>query len=567
MVMEPNDSCELPKDMLELSQVIAGLLAKNRILTEEKEALREEKESLLTRQTALIEEKESWLAGRMALLEEKAVLIQQAILLENKVSSLADEIERLKEQLALLKAKRFGKSSEKLDKQIDELELRIEDKEVEQAKRGEAKTSDVTVKGKKRTGRVKLPEHLERIDNIIPAPIVCDKCGGKEFRKISDDISEVLEYIPSSFKVIRNIRPRCACKNCSNIVQAYAPSNAIDKGKAGAGMLAHILVQKYCNHLPFYRQSQMYMREGVEIARSTLTSWAGQCARLLELLVQELRKEVFSSTHIHGDDTPVKVLAPNTGKTKIGRMWVYLRDGRAYRDKAPPAIIYFYSPDRKGERPREHLLYFKGVLHADAYAGYDIIYEEQEIDEAGCWSHTRRKFYEVALISDNAAIANLSLEEIGKLYEIEEKIKGMESEERARYRQDESKEIVEGLFSMWKESYSKLPPKGRTAKAIAYALNNEEALKRFLGDGKIAIDNNPSERALRPIALGRKNWLFAGSDGGGETAANIYTLIETAKANELNPEKYLHYVLANIQDYNSQKLADLLPWNVNINST
>ena len=208
---------------------------------------------------------------------------------------------------------------------------------------------------------------------------------------------------------------------------------------------------------------------------------------------------------------------------------------------------------------------FKGVLHADAYAGYDGIYNEQEVEEAGCWSHTRRKFYEVAIISDNATIANSSLEEISELYKIEEEIKGMKPEDRFKQRQEGSKEIVEKLFLTWKESYKKLPRQGGTAKAIAYALNNEEALKRFLDDGKIAIDNNPAERALRPIAIGRKNWLFAGSDRGGETAANLYTLIETAKANGVNPWKYMYYVLANIQDYNSQKLADLLPWNVNLN--
>ena len=535
--MDSQDSDGVPLNILELSRIVAGLIAQNKVLSEEKETI----------------------------LNEKEALSQENIWLANRVDSLTDELRSLKEQLALLKAKRFGKSSEKLDKQISELELQIEDKEVEQASSEESKTSGEPIAERRRTGRIKLPEHLERIDNIIAAPSVCDECGGVEFRKIDDDISEVLEYIPSSFKVIRNIRPRCACKNCDNIVQAYALSSAIDKGKAGAGMLAHILVQKYCNHLPFYRQSQMYMREDVEIARSTLASWAGQCARLLDSLVEELRREVFSSSHIHGDDTPVKVLAPSAGKTKTGRIWVYLRDGRPYGDKAPPAICYYYSPDRKGERPKEHLQDFKGVLHADAYAGYDAIYDKQEITEAACWAHTRRKFYEVALLSDNAVIANMSLKEIGELYKIEEKIKGMAPDDRLKYRQEKSKKIVEKLFSNWKESYNKLPRQGGTAKAIAYALNNEEALKRFLDDGKIAIDNNPAERALRPIAIGRKNWLFAGSDSGGRTAANLYSLIETAKANGLNPWKYLHYVLTNIQDYNSQKLADLLPWNLNLN--
>lgn len=536
MVMDIQDSKNLPSDEASLKQIIAMLVTDNESLVKD-------------------------------LIAQNNSLAQENTLLSNKVKSLNDEIESLKEKLALLQAKRFGKSSEKLEKQIADLSLRIEEKEVEAAQEKATEAGDI--KAKRRPRRMKLPDHLERIDNIIPAPLICQSCGNNDFRKIADETSETLEYIPSSFKVLRNIRPRCACNNCDHIMQAYAPSNTIDKGKAGSGMLAYILIQKYCNHLPFYRQSQIYDREGVEIPRSTLTSWAGQCAKLLKPLIQELQRTVFASTHIHSDDTPVKVLAPGNGKTKTGRLWVYLRDGRSYGDNKPPAICYFYSPDRKGERPANHLKDFTGTMHADAYSGYDRIYasEDKKVTEAACWAHTRRKFYDVTIISDNATIASSALEEIVKLYQIEEEIRGCKPEERLRYRQEKSKKLVENLFANLEKAYNKLPKKGATASAITYALKNKEALMRFLKDGKVEIDNNPAERSLRPIAIGRKNWLFAGSDKGGETAASLYSLIETAKANDVNPWKYLHYVLKHIQDYNSQKIADLLPWNVNLDST
>ncbi len=472
---------------------------------------------------------------------ESLHLIINLLLIKNE--SLADEISSLKEQLAILKAKRFGKSSEKLDRQIAEIELQIEEKETAKL----LKLKDEPKSEKNRPKRLKLTEHLPRSDVIIPAPEICTSCGGKEFRKISDDASETLEYVPSSFKVVRHIRPRCACINCEQIVQGYAPGNTIDKGKAGPGMLAHVLVQKYCNHLPLYRQSQIYEREGLEIPRSTMAGWAGQCGKLLEPLIEELRSYVFASTHIHGDDTPVKVLAPGTGKIKTGRIWAYVKDGRSYGDEDPPAVCYFYSPDRKGERPKAHLQGFSGVLHADAYAGYDQIYGK-EITEAGCFAHLRRKFYEVTVASDNALIATGAVEEIGKIYEIEQEIRGLEPEERLLHRQERSKELVEKLFASFEKNYNKLPRKSMTAKAINYGLKNKVALMRFLEDGKIQIDNNAAERALRLVALGRKNWVFAGSDNGGETAATLYSLIETVKLNNINPWLYLRQVLATIQE-------------------
>ena len=508
-----------------------------------------------------------------------------------KLNNAETELAWLQAQLALLKAKRFGRSSEKLDTQIAQLEFFIDElessasqmnglngsdpegRENEASSSGQTESTDssreTATNQKQKPKRQKLPEHLPRTDIILEAPSTCTGCGGDKFRKISDDIAEVLEYVPSSFKVMRYIRPRCACVNCENIMQAYPRSDGISKGKAGPGLLAHILVQKYCNHLPLHRQSQIYEREGIEISRSTMTGWMGGCARLLEPLIEELRKEVFSSSQLHGDDTPVKVLAPGLGKTRTARIWAYVRDGRPYGDDTPPAVCYFYSPDRRGERPQEHLKDYSGILHADAYGGFDKLYKKDEtgksnITEAMCWAHVRRKFYEITVASDNANIAHHALEEIAKLYQVEEVARGLAPENRQEYRQLHSKKIVEDLFASFAKWINKLPAKSLTARAIAYALNNKTALMNFLDNGKIEIDNNAAERSMRSIAVGRKNWLFAGSDAGGQTAAAIYSLIETAKLNGINPWLYLKQVLSQIQDYNSQKLADLLPWNIKL---
>ncbi len=487
--------------------------------------------------------------------------------LVNHTLSLENQMKRLQEQLKLLQAKRFGKSSEKLDKEIAEVEIKIEECEslsavFDEKYEGHNKAKDIPK-------RQKLPAHLERIDEVLNPDPICPDCGGESFRTIADDISESLEYIPSSFKVIRHIRPRCACITCEKIVQAYPSSKPIAKGMAGPGLLAHILVQKYCNHLPFYRQCEMYAREDIDLSRSTMASWAGNSAALLASLIAEIRKSIFASSHIHGDDTTIKVLSSGLGKSKTGRLWTYVRDGRKYGDQTPPAVCYFYSPDRKGIRPIEHLQDFSGILHADAYSGYDKLYQADENDvtritEAACWAHTRRKFYEVTVTNHNANIAMKALEEIGRIYEIEEAISGLDPGERYAARQKESKTLVDKLFINWTKYLKDLPKKSATGLAINYALNNEAALKRFLDDGKIEIDNNAAERAMRAIALGRKNWLFAGSDAGGETAAAIYTITETAKLNGINPWEYLKQVLARIQDHNAQKVAELLPWNLKL---
>ena len=417
--------------------------------------------------------------------------------------------------------------------------------------------------------RKKLPAHLPREEVFLEPEAKCDSCGGKTFRKIGEDVSEILERIPESYKVIKYIRPRCACTNCDNIVQAYTPSKVIDKGIAGPGLLADIFVNKFSNHLPAYRQSQMFERERIDISRSTISSWLGQGAKLLEPIAELIREYVISCNQIHGDDTPVKVLNPGTKKTKTGRMWVYVNDGRPRGDDSPIAAGYYYSPDRKGERPEEHLKDFTGILHADAYAGYNNLYKSKKnpkasVEEVCCWAHVRRKFYDIVASNDKANIAYRIIDKIGEIYHIESNIRGMSPDVRLKTRKEKSVKLVNELFTGFKKAYKQLPKKSSTAKAIAYAVNNEVALKRFLGNGNIEIDNNAAERALRSVAVGRKNWLFAGSDKGGKTAAIIYTILETAKLNNINPVKYLHKVFDIIQDYKANKLQDLLPWNIKL---
>ena len=426
---------------------------------------------------------------------------------------------------------------------------------------------DTQEKGKAK--RKKLPDYLPREKVILEPDVKCDCCGGESFRKIEEDVSDILERVPESYKVIQYIRPRCACTNCDNIVQAYTPSKVIDKGIAGPGLLADIFVNKFSNHLPAYRQSQMFEREGIDISRSTISSWLGQGATLLEPIADLIREYVISCNQIHGDDTPIKVLNPGTKKTKTGRMWVYVNDGRPRGDDSPIAAGYYYSPDRKGERSEEHLKDFTGILHADAYAGYNNLYISEEnpdatVEEVCCWAHVRRKFYDIVASNDKANIAHRIIDKIGEIYHIESTVRGTSLDVRLKTRKEKLVKIVNELFAGFKKAYKQLPKKSSTAKAIAYAVNNEVALRRLLGNGNIEIDNNAAERALRSVAVGRKNWLFAGSDKGGKTAAIIYTILETAKLNNVNPVKYLHKVFDIIQDYQANKLRDLLPWNIKL---
>lgn len=486
-----------------------------------------------------------------------------------KIRELLEENLKLKEQLTLWRAKSFGQKSEKLKKQIENLALQVEDNEISLGLSQALESLNSSEKKNTKPRRQKLPNHLPREKVVLEAGDTCPECGDKDLRVLGEDICEKMEYVPARIKVIQYIRPRCACRKCDHIFQAAPVSNGIDKGIAGPGLLSHIIVQKYCDHLPIYRQSDIFARTGIELAESTMASWVHQCSQLLEPVVEELVKHIFAAQKLHADDTPIKVLAPGTGKTKVGRIWTYVLDGRAHGDITSPAVCYYYSPDRLGSRPEGHLASFSGVLQADAYAGYNGVYHsetkpENTIYEACCWAHVRRKFYEITVSSDNALIAHEVIEQIGKVYAVESEVRGASPAVRLAAREDKSKALVEELFISFKKVKNKLPQKGSTVKAINYALNNEVALKRFLEDGTIEIDNNIAERSLRSVAVGRKNWLFAGSDYGGESAAKIYTIIETCKLNNIDPWSYIRKVLSVIQDYNSQKISELLPWNIKI---
>lgn len=479
-------------------------------------------------------------------------------------------IEKLSAELAVLRRSRFGKSSEKIKRTIEQLELALEDIEATDA---EDASSSTTTEDKKKAGdknkpsRKPLPDHLPRQTIIHEAACQCPVCGGSDFIRNGETVTEILDYVPASFKVVRHIQPRFICKGCDTNIKGEMPSLPIERGKPGPGLVSHVLVAKYCDHLPLYRQSKIYAREEVELSRSTMADWIGKTNALLAPLIAKLRDHVFAANRVHGDDTPVPVLEPGRGRTKTGRLWTYVRDGRPYGDTAPPAVCYFYSPDRKGEHPQGHLKDFKGVLHADGYTGFDKLFETQgpggaTVKGAACMAHVRRKFYDLTATKGSHPIAEEALNRIEDLYNIEREIRGSPPDARHTARQEKSKPIFDDLHHWLQAHLAKLPGKSNTAGAIRYALKRWQALGCFLDDGTIEIDNNAAERAIRPIALGRKNWLFAGSDKGGERAANILSLIETAKINGLDPEAYLRDILTRIADHPINRIDELLPWNV-----
>src|SRR5579875_283866 len=467
-------------------------------------------------------------------------------------------VEQLETRIAKLLRLQFGRSSEKRAQEIEQLQLALDDLHEEGGARTQVLPA-IKREAADKPYRRPLPDHLPREEIVHEAASLCPKCGGA-LRTLGEEVSEVLEYVPASFKVVRHIRPKFSCRRCEAITVAPLPSLPIERGRPGPGLLAHVLISKYADHLPLYRQSEIYARHGVDLERSTLADWVGRSAALLEPLVKALRQEVMASPVLHGDDTPVPVLAPGLGKTKTGRLWVYVRDERPWGGARAPAAAYFYSPDRKGERPRGHLADFKGVLHADGYAGFNALFEGNAIAEAACWAHVRRKFFDVH--ADSASpIAQEALDRIGALYGIEADIRGRPPDERRRARQDKARPLIADLKAWLEATRPKLSAKSALAAAMRYALARWPALERYIDDGHLEIDNNAAERALRAVALGRKNYLFAGSDAGGQRAAAIYSLIETAKLNGLDPEAYLRDVLNRIADHPIKRVADLLPWN------
>jgi transposase len=477
-------------------------------------------------------------------------------------------IEKLRATLALMKRARFGRSSER----IDQLELLIGDLEEAEAEH-QAREATAQFTGDqppaktgapRPRGRQPLPAHLPR-ERVVHAPAcACPACGSTRLTRLGEDEREVLDYVPSHFKVVVHVRPRMSCRACETITQMATPSLPIERGRPGPSLLAHVLVAKYCDHAPLYRQSAIYARAGVGLERSTLADWVGQAAFLLEPLAAAITRHVRAGAALHADDTPVPVLDPGRGKTKTGRLWVLVRDERPWGGPAPPAVSYLYSPDRKGEHARTLLAGCRGFLHADGYAGFNGLYEPDAsgaapLVEVACWAHSRRKLFDVHAAS-GSGIAKAALARIAALFQIEAEINGHGPRQRHAVRQERALPRLADLRAFLDTALASLSRKSALAVAIRYSLSRWQALIQFAADGRLEMTNNAAERAIRPLALGRKNYLFAGSDSGGRRAAILYTLIQTAVLNGLDPEAYLRDVLARIAEHPINRIDDLLPW-------
>ncbi|MFH1814619.1 MAG: IS66 family transposase [Pseudomonadota bacterium] len=484
------------------------------------------------------------------------------------------EIEHLKLLVAKLRRAQFGRRSERLGALSGQLDLALNTTQDvgsqganEAAMAATATLADLIPidAAPRHPGRNRLPDHLPRSrEEYLPANTHCGsdcpQCGGA-LKRLGEDVSEELEYIPARFRVVRHVRPKFACGRCETIVQAPAPSRAIMGGLPGPGLLAHVLTAKYCDHLPLYRQSVIYAREGVRLERSTLADWVAGSADLLDPLVQALSRYVRAGEKIHADDTPLPVLAPGRGRTRTGRLWVYVRDDRPAADTAAPAVWFAYSPNRRGAHPQQHLRDFSGIVQADAFAGFDALFAGGQMQEAGCWAHVRRKFFDLVRAHDSP-LAKEALVRIGALYAVEAAVRGAPPPIRCEARQMRARPLLNELHTWLDTQSRRVPRKSGLGAAIQYALNHWRALVRYAGDGRIEIDNNAAERALRAVAVGRKNYLFAGSDAGGERAAAIYSLIGSAKLNGLDPQAYLREVLGRIADHPINRIEELLPWNI-----
>jgi transposase len=497
------------------------------------------------------------------LVEHHALVATQSVDLRTKQR----QIEHLKLQLAKLRRFRFGQSSEQMEG-VEQMALRLDALEASVAPSPTPPVTDAAAPDKGQpTRRKHLPEHFQRIDYTIePSECACPGCGGP-LGLLGSDAAEVLEVKTVTFTVTRHIRPKKRCSSCSIIVQAPAPARPIEKSFAGASLLALVLSWKYAFHLPLYRQCQIFAHAGLTLSRTTLMQWVGASSELLGPLVAALAKHVLSAPNINADDTPIKVLAPGTGKTKKGRLWTYVRDGRAWGSTDPPAVWYRYSPSWHGKYPQQHLAGFAGKLQVDAYAGFEPLFVATKPDvaarvvEIACFAHVRRKFFDL-YEAQRSPLAKEALDRIGKLYEIETAIRGRSAPTRQTQRQEHAVPVLAALHAWMIETAAQIDKSSALATAFNYAFNHWDALQRYTQDGHLEIDNNIAERSVRGIGVGRKNYLFFGSDSGGERAAIIYSLIESCKLNHIDPQRYLHYVLERIADHPINRIEELLPWNL-----
>jgi transposase len=521
-------------------------------------------------QAALRSEREraAWIEAELAVAKAKAS--DDAALIAHQRLQIA----KLTRQLYGQRAERSKQLIEQMELAFEELESNASEDEIA-AERAVARTTQVAAFTRKCPARQPFPEHLPRERVVEPAPAQCPCCGGARLRKLGEDITETLEVIPRQWKVIQHVREKFSCRDCETISQPPAPFHVLPRGWAGPSLLAMILFEKFGQHQPLNRQAERYTREGVPLSLSTLADQVGGCCAVLAPLIGRIEAHVFAAERLHGDDTTVPVLAK--GKTHTGRCWVYVRDDRPFGGPDPPAAMFYYARDRAGAHPQAHLADYAGILQADAFAGYNRLYEADRkpgpLIEAACWVHARRPFFVMADIAANArrraqgktaVISPLALEmvrRIDALFEIERAINGQSAERRRAVRQEQSVPLVADLEHWMRQQRPKLSRGNDVAKAMDYMLKRWPAFTRFLDDGRICLSNNAAERALRGIALGRKSWLFAGSDRGGQRAAAIYSLIVTAKMNNVDPQAWLADVLARIAEHPARKLDELLPWN------
>lgn len=486
-------------------------------------------------------------------------------------------VQALRLRIAKLQKLAFGKSSEKIEREIEQLELALEDLLLAVAEEDDApidegqdepspeKSAAPALRRRPRVSNETLRERRE-----LDPGTCCPDCGG-DLRVVGEDVSELLDMIAAQMKVVQIARIKKSCRRCEKMVQEPAPSRPIPGSMAGPNLLAHILVSKFDDHLPLYRQNEIFARMGADIPDSTLVDWCGRSMQALQPAIERIEAHIMASDLLHTDDTPIRVLDrarrdKGLGKgVKQGRIWAYVRDQRPWAGSAPPGAVYYFAPDRKGEHVRQHLQNSSGILQADAYAEFNALYEKSadgkaQFREAACWAHLRRDFHDV-WASDKSQIAREALDRIGKLYDVEREIAGQSSDTRLAARQKLSKPKVEAFKHWAEQQLTRIPGKSDLAKAFRYGLSRWPSFCLFLADGRVAIDNNAAERAMRPIGIGRKNWLFAGADTGAETLARAMTLIETAKLNGLDPQAYLADVLDRIHDHKINRIDELLPWN------